>query len=98
MTERHPVVLIGSYRDDEAPHLREAFRAVQHLRLQRLDTVATAALVESLLGAAARRSELVELIERESEGIPFFMVEVVRALAERAGGSRASAPPACRSV
>ena len=44
-----------------------------------------AALGESLIGATARKPALMALLERETEGIPFFIVEVVRALAESAG-------------
>jgi tetratricopeptide (TPR) repeat protein len=84
--ERLPVVLVGSYRDDEAPRLGDAFSHVDVLRLQRLDARATEALVESMVGPAGRRPEVMALVERESEGIPFFIVEVVRVLAENAGG------------
>jgi tetratricopeptide (TPR) repeat protein len=83
---RLPVVLVGSYRDDEAPHLSDAFNGVEVLPLHRLDPGATAALVESMVGPAARRADVLALVERETEGIPFFIVEVVRALAENAGG------------
>ena len=86
VVERLPVVLVGSYRDDEAPRLREEFADIDVLRLCRLDVHATAALIESMVGPAARRPELIELVDRETEGIPFFIVEVVRALAESAGG------------
>jgi tetratricopeptide (TPR) repeat protein len=86
VVDQFPVVLIGSFRDDEAPHLRETFQGVATITLGRLDGQSTAALVESMVGPAARRRELADLVERESEGIPFFIVEVVRALAETTGG------------
>jgi tetratricopeptide (TPR) repeat protein len=38
-----------------------------------------------MLGEAGRRPEVIDLIERETEGNVFFIVEVVRALAEEAG-------------
>jgi tetratricopeptide (TPR) repeat protein len=81
-----PVMLVGSYRDDEAPDLHESLGNVPVFRLQRLDGRATAMLVESMVGEAARVPDLIALVERETEGIPFFIVEVVRALAESAGG------------
>jgi tetratricopeptide (TPR) repeat protein len=86
IVEQLPVMLVGSYRDDEAPRLGESFRDVPVLRLRRLDARATATLVESMVGPGARQPELGQLVERETEGIPFFIVEVVRALAESAGG------------
>src|SRR5207245_9277827 len=51
-------------------------------------------LSESMLGPAGRSAPIIDLLERETEGNPFFVVEVVRALAEEAGGlSRVGAAP-----
>src|SRR5262249_43825755 len=44
-----------------------------------------AALAVSMLGEAGRRPEVIDRLRRETEGNPFFLVEVVRALAEDAG-------------
>jgi tetratricopeptide (TPR) repeat protein len=79
------LLLLGSYRNDEAPTLTESLDATQVLELRRLDSAEIAALGESLIGATARKPALMALLERETEGIPFFIVEVVRALAESAG-------------
>lgn len=91
-----PVLLVGSVRDDEAPRLHERLGPVEVLRLARLEPDATADLVEGMIGPSGRRPSLLTLLERETEGIPFFVVEVVRALAESAGGlaklDRASLP------
>lgn len=81
-----PAVLLGSYRDDEAPHLDDAVGPASVFRLRRLDAHATAALVEAMVGSVDRHDELLDLLEHETEGIPFFIVEVVRALAEAEGG------------
>ena len=56
------------------------------LRLRRLDAEEMATLSEAMIGPAARRPDLMRLLERETEGIPFFVVEAVRALAESAKG------------
>jgi tetratricopeptide (TPR) repeat protein len=81
-----PVLLLGSYRNDEAPGLRDQLPGVESLVLRRLAPEATQRLVECMIGEAARREDVVALLEHETEGIPFFIVEVVRALAEGAGG------------
>jgi tetratricopeptide (TPR) repeat protein len=81
-----PLVLLGSHRDDEAPELSQAVEGAGVLRLSRLDATDTTALAEAMIGPAARRSGLAELLVRETEGIPFFIVEVLRALAESARG------------
>lgn len=81
-----PVLIVGNYRDDERPDLPTRLPMMQHLSLGRLAADSIADLSESMLGAAGRRSEVVDLLRRETEGNVFFLVEVVRALAEEVGG------------
>ncbi len=89
-----PLLILGSFRDDELPELLPGLSAVDVLRLKRLDKGAVGELCQSMLGAAQVRPELVELLARETEGNAFFLVEAVRALAEGAGGlDRVAAMP-----
>jgi predicted ATPase len=82
-----PILLIGSHRDDEAPHLPQAIGApLEVLRLGRLGRRAVAEIADAMIGGVADRDDLIALLERETEGIPFFIVEVVRTLAENARG------------
>ncbi len=80
-----PLLVIGSYRDDDAPGLPEELPWMHPIRLERLAEPAIAELSASMLGAAGRQAPVVELLRRETEGNAFFLVEVVRALAEEAG-------------
>lgn len=80
-----PLLLLGSFRDDEAPDLPNVLPGAKVVTLQRLGRPEIATLGESMMGLPGRHPGLVELLERETEGIPFFIVEVVRALAESAG-------------
>ncbi|MFP2913558.1 AAA family ATPase, partial [Pyxidicoccus sp. 3LFB2] len=80
------LLLLGSFRDDEAPALPSQLPELQLLRLPRLDALEIAILSQSMIGPPGSRPHLVELLRRETEGNPFFLVEVVRALAEEAGG------------
>ncbi len=80
-----PILLLGSLREEEAPELPATIKDAQVLALRRLQIPDVAALGESMIGPAARRTDVLELLVRESEGIPFFIVEVVRSLAESAG-------------
>ncbi|WP_193409823.1 serine/threonine-protein kinase [Myxococcus hansupus] len=80
------LLLLGSFRDDEAPALPSALPDLSLLRLPRLGAREVSLLSESMMGAPGSRPHLVELLLRETEGNPFFLVEVVRALAEEAGG------------
>ena len=80
-----PLLLLGTYRDDEAPDLPQRLDGVQVHKLSRLDETGIQELSESILGENGRQPQIVGLLRRETEGIPFFLVEVVRALAENAG-------------
>ncbi len=80
-----PLFIVGSYRDDERPDLPSELPGVDNLKLSRLAAKSIAELSESMLGQVGRRKEILALLQRETEGNAFFLVEVVRALAEEAG-------------
>lgn len=85
MIDRLPILIVGSYRDDERPDLPSSIPGARVLLLGRLNREAIARLTVSMIGEAGRSSNVIDLIERETEGNAFFMVEVVRTLAEEAG-------------
>ena len=78
-----PILILASYRDDEANDLHERLPMANRLKLQRLERTEIEALSASIIGA--RRSDVSELLYKETEGNAFFMVEVMRALADDAG-------------
>jgi predicted ATPase len=80
------LLIVGSYRDDERPDLPAALPGTRTIRLGRLVPAEVAQLSESMLGAAGQQPRVLDLLMRESEGNTFFLVEVVRALAEMFGG------------
>ncbi|MDX2078526.1 MAG: tetratricopeptide repeat protein [bacterium] len=80
-----PIMVVGTYRDDERPHLPEELDGINTLKLNRLRLADIEALSESMLGQTGRQPEIISLLQRETEGNAFFIVEVVRALAEDAG-------------
>jgi tetratricopeptide (TPR) repeat protein len=85
LAPRTPLLLLGSYRDDERPRLPGELPGMEVLKLPRLGTEDIAVLSESMMGSAGRNPRVVSLLERETEGNPFFLVEVIRALAEESG-------------
>ena len=85
MAPRLPLVIIGDYRDDERPNLPDEFPDVDIIKLERLSHKGISELSVSMLGAAGARQPVVDFLERETEGNIFFLIEVVRALAEEAG-------------
>ncbi|MHB8629843.1 MAG: ATP-binding protein [Aggregatilineales bacterium] len=79
------LLILGSYRDDERPTLPSTLDQAKLIRLNRLSEASIRELSEAMLGSAGRQPAVVDLLERETEGNVFFIVEVVRALAEEAG-------------
>jgi eukaryotic-like serine/threonine-protein kinase len=79
------LLVLGTYREDEAPDLPGKLPAMQLLKLNRLPPDEMTALSVSILGESGKSPDVVQLLQQETEGNAFFLVEVVRALAEEAG-------------
>ncbi|MBN1659927.1 MAG: tetratricopeptide repeat protein [Anaerolineae bacterium] len=79
------LLVVGSFRDDETPSLPDRLPGAEVIKLDRLSADEVADLSASMLGEVGRQAEVVRLLQRESEGNTFFLIEVVRALAEEAG-------------
>jgi tetratricopeptide (TPR) repeat protein len=86
ITRTKPIIVIGTFRDDEAPGLPAKLPLLQVMKLNRLVPDEIAALTESMFGSQALAPNLLGFIGKETEGNVFFIVEVVRALAELSGG------------
>lgn len=82
---RTPLVLLATGRTDERRDLAAALPAMQLIALGALPLAALKQTATSLVGPAAATAPMLALLERETEGNPFFLVECVRALADRAG-------------
>lgn len=85
LSEQMPLMIVGSYRSDEPSSLPQPWPEVEIINLQRLEEDAIRQLSYSMLGEAGRQVEVVDLLKRETEGNIFFLIEVVRTLAEEAG-------------
>ncbi|MEM9776820.1 MAG: serine/threonine-protein kinase, partial [Chloroflexota bacterium] len=82
---RHNLAIIGTYRNDEAPDLPTKLPLMESIILDRFSPIDIAALSQSMLGDVGLRPEIQKMLMAESEGNVFFLVEIVRALAEIAG-------------
>ena len=80
-----PLLIIADYRDDERPDLPALLPDAHSIKLSRLNDDGIAQLCVSMLGEAGRQQDMLTLLRKETEGNVFFLVEVVRALAEEAG-------------
>jgi len=79
------MVILATYRTDEEGRLPAAFPGMEQLILPRLDETTISALTESIIGRAGIQPPVLDYIIRETEGNVFFLVEIIRALAEDAG-------------
>lgn len=80
-----PLMVVGTYRDDDRPQLPSELPQMKVVKLKRLESNEIARLSVSMLGETGNRPEILNLLVKETEGNVFFVVEVVRALAEEAG-------------
>ncbi len=81
-----PILVVATYRSEEVPDLPERLPDAQSLLLHRFDPASIAELSASMLGESGIRPQVLNLLQEETEGNVFFLVETVRALAEEAGG------------
>ncbi|MFN8442381.1 MAG: protein kinase [Caldilineaceae bacterium] len=80
MIAEHGWVIIGSYRDDEYPHLPDELPWANKIKLARLTEQETALLSHAMLGLTSQQPELIRLVQQQTEGNTFFIVEVIRTL------------------
>ncbi|MBC7872092.1 MAG: tetratricopeptide repeat protein [Chitinophagaceae bacterium] len=80
-----PLLIVVNYRDDERHDLPDELPGVNHLKLDRLSTQEITQLSQSMMGHTAQSQSVIDLLKRETEGNTFFIIEVMRALAEEAG-------------
>ncbi|MCI0710655.1 MAG: protein kinase, partial [Chloroflexi bacterium] len=86
MANRLPQVMVAAtFRDDEVPHLPQELEDAEVITLSRLSTQGIAALSTAMLGEAGQDPQVIVVLESHTEGNTFFIVEVVRTLAEQAG-------------
>ncbi|MEL6524925.1 MAG: AAA family ATPase [Chloroflexota bacterium] len=79
------IMFVGTFRNDERPTLPDDLPTMNILTLNRLDNTHIAQLSASILGTAGHNPAIVDMLQRETEGNCFFIIEVVRVLAEETG-------------
>jgi tetratricopeptide (TPR) repeat protein len=83
------VLVVATYRSDERPDLPSELAGVDCIQLERLPASAVARLCASMTGdrsGDASSHALAELVSRETHGNVFLVLELMRTLAEAAGG------------
>lgn len=82
------LLILGSYRNDETPHLADELLGAEVVRLNRLTRGEIAALTRSILGTSEHEAQIVAFLQSETEGNAFFVIETLRALALQTGELR----------
>ena len=83
--DENSLVIIGSFRDDERPKLPQNLPQMHFIKLARLNDDEIAKLSVSMLGVLGMQPHILKLLNKETEGNVFFLIETVRVLAEEAG-------------
>ena len=78
------VLIVGTYRGDEAPGLKDAVDGAREIALSRLSRAEVTELASNILGTKLD-DRMQEFLLKETEGNSFFIVETLRVLAEHAG-------------
>ncbi|MBI1282700.1 MAG: AAA family ATPase [Anaerolineaceae bacterium] len=76
-----PVMFVASFRQDEKPGLAKAFPLARELTLPAFTSEHIATMTSSIIGNSLKTGDrLVQFLTRQTEGIPLFVVEVIRTL------------------
>ena len=77
--------IVGTYRNEERPKLTDELPGAKSILLDRLVEDDVLQLSQAILGEKGGSADIVSLLVQETEGNTFFIIEVLRALAEQAG-------------
>jgi tetratricopeptide (TPR) repeat protein len=81
-----PILIVGSYRTDEDVQVKDELVEMQVIVLERLNAEEISTLSQLMLGENAHLENVTDYLYQETEGNVFFVVEMLRALAEQSGG------------
>ncbi len=81
-----PLLIVCDFRDDEKPNLPEIIPQAELIKLRRFSEDEILELSIAMLGKSGDSKELRDFLYIETEGNIFFLIEVLRELAEQAGG------------
>ncbi|MCA9915314.1 MAG: tetratricopeptide repeat protein, partial [Anaerolineae bacterium] len=79
-------LLVCAYRSDEAPYLYGKLPLAKQIELAPLNREEIQDIVRKVLGERADLNEIVDFLHLHTEGNALFLVEVLRIMAENAGG------------
>ena len=79
LVDNAPILILGSYRNDEKPDLPDSIPHAEVMILERLAPDAIKELSTSIMGEqVGQQDDIVDMLSRETDGNAFFIVEVMR--------------------
>jgi tetratricopeptide (TPR) repeat protein/tRNA A-37 threonylcarbamoyl transferase component Bud32 len=97
--QQQPLLLIASQRSwSREPRIQPAVAALQRMPLRRLSRRQVSGLLKDLLNTQAAAGTLGRYLSTRSDGNPFFIVEMIRELRQRAEQEAADSDTAQESV
>jgi tetratricopeptide (TPR) repeat protein len=80
-----PMMIVASVRDEEIAAASAHLRWMNEIRLMRLSNEEVGQLASGILGNQLASPRLIRVLQEETEGNAFFLIEMIRALANQAG-------------
>jgi eukaryotic-like serine/threonine-protein kinase len=80
-----PVMIVASIRDDEPAQASQHLDGMTPIHLARLSSDEIRELATGILGSSIASPRLISHLQAETEGNAFFLIEMIRALANQAG-------------
>lgn len=77
-----PLLILATYRKDEAQSLPQYLPHMDILNIERLSAEGIAALSREILGDAGNRPKVIAYLQRQTEGNVYYLIETMRMLAE----------------
>ena len=81
-----PLMIIGSYRDDERPNLPQELTGMKTMPLKNLTDDGISKLSTAILGSKGHLPEVMDMLVHNTKGNAFYVIEVIRMMVEQAGG------------
>lgn len=85
LAQTHPIMIMGTFRTDERPHLPDELLGADVMLLDKLSVESISALTKAMVGEEEGQQAVVDLLRQETEGNVLFIIEVMRALVDEIG-------------
>ena len=82
---RLPLLMVGTYRNDDAPYFYGKLPEMTPITIGRFNARELRVLSQSILGEAGVQGNVLDFLEQNTEGNPYYAIETLRSLAKDTG-------------